>query len=185
MESTQTTAETKQRTKFEISIGTVEVFAIAGDSLNILSPNGSSPWVMLTMKHVNDRWEATSTPGYLIAGKETPAPPALVDELVTLGRTWAESHPEEFERAGIKEYDDLIESCCEGLDRLLAELQETENDLRLMIAEPEVVRQAPAMLRSRLEDAEKMVHAMRLQTEAADEAISDAAYEESDEGEQH
>src|SRR6267154_2458798 len=102
-----------------------------------------------------------------------------------LASNWARSHPEEFERAGIKEYDDLIESCCEGLDRLLEEQQETENDLRLMIAESEVVRQAPAMLRSRMEDAAKMVHAMMLQTEAAAEAMSDAAYEESDEGDQH
>jgi hypothetical protein len=186
MESTQNTRTETAKFEVEISIGLVNIFAIARDSLNILSVPHSSPWVMLTLTLQHGRWIATtSSPGYLIGSKKTPAPAGLMAELVTVGGNWAIAHPEEFERAGIEEYDNLIESCCEGLDRLLEELQETENDLRQLIAEPEVVRQAPAMLRSRLEDAEKMVHAMRLQTEAADEAISDAAYEESDEGEQH
>jgi hypothetical protein len=184
MESTQAT-ETKEPTEFEVStsVGTVRIFATARDRLNILSAPDSSPSIMATIEF-NDRWEPKSSSAYSIKDS-TLAPASIVEELVALAGNWARSHPEEFERAGIKEYEDLIESCCEGLDRLLAELQETENDLRLMITESEVVRQAPAMLRSRLEDAAKMVHAMKLQVEAAAEAIDDAACEESDEGEQH
>jgi hypothetical protein len=105
--------------------------------------------------------------------------------VVKLARDWAIAHPEEFERAGTGEFSSIVSSFDEAFARLVEELRETENGFRAVLDEPEFKRQAPAMLRSRVEDAAKMVHAMKLQTEAAAEAIHDAAYEESDEGEQH
>jgi hypothetical protein len=180
MESTQSTAETKQRTKFEISIGTVEVFAISRDSLNILSVPGSSPWVMLTMEHVNDRWESTSTPGYSIAEeKQTPAPPALVEEIITLGRNWAIAHPGEFEREAAEEFDHLIGYIVEdSFGAALWKMEEAAEDLKEALNHPEFMRRATAVLRSRIEDAAKMVHTMKLQMEAAAEAIGEAAGDE-------
>jgi hypothetical protein len=186
MESTQTTAETKQWTKFEISIGTVEVFAIDRDSLNLLSPNNSSPWVMLTLARHHGRWIATtSTPGYSVAGKETPAPAGLMEELVTLGGNWAIAHPEEFEREAAEQFEHLIGYIVEdSFGAAIGAMDEAEEDLTEALNDPELIR-APAMLRSRVADAAKMVHAMKLQVEAAAEAIDDAACEESDEGDQH
>jgi hypothetical protein len=181
MESTQST-EIKEPIEFEVrtSIGTVRIFATARNRLNILSPENSSPWIMATVERSGDGWRLDSRPGFLINGKEQPAPPTLADELVTLGRTWAESHPEEFERAGNREFSIMLESCDEMFDPLLEELQRTEHDFRSMLAEPEFMRSAPAMLRSRFEDAAKMVHAMKLQVEATAETIDDAAEKEED-----
>jgi hypothetical protein len=165
-----------QSSKSKSPSGLVNIFATARDRLNILSVDHSSPSVMVTMERRADRWEPTSTPTYSIGWKpSTPVPAALTDELVTLGRDWAKAHPEEFGRAGNREFSSMIGSFDEAFDQLVEELQETENDFRGMLAEPEFLRQAPALLRSIVEDAAKMVHAMRLQTEAAAEALADAA----------
>jgi hypothetical protein len=176
-----------ESTQFEVrsSIGFIRIVATARNRLNILSLPNSTPSMMATIEF-DDRWEPTSTCAYSALGySSTPAPTALVDELVTLGRDWAIAHPEEFERAGTDEFSSIVSSFDEAFDRLVEELQETENGFREVLDEPEFKRQAPAMLRSRIEDAAKMVHAMKLQVEAAAEAIDEAACEESDEGDQH
>jgi hypothetical protein len=64
-------------------------------------------------------------------------------------------------------------------------LKEAQEDLSQALENPEFVRQASDTLRERVQDAVKMLPAMSLQTEAAAEAIDDAACEESGEGEQH
>lgn len=118
------------------------------------------------------------------ARETSPVTSRVSRRVVTLSREWARAHPEEFARAGINEFSSMVGSFDEAFDQLLDELQETENGFREMLAEPEFKRQASDMLRSRVEDAAKMVHAMKLQAEAAAEAIHDAVYE-SDEGERH
>jgi hypothetical protein len=39
---------------------------------------------------------------------EVPVAPALVDELVTLGKQWALAHPEEFEKASREEFRSIL-----------------------------------------------------------------------------
>jgi len=177
-----------ESTQFEVrvSIGPVHIFATARDRLNILSVPNSSPFVMLTMERHGDRWELEAESPYYSVGigkKQTPTPPGLANELLTLGRNWAESHPEEFERAGISEYSSIIDSFDEILDELVDELRKTEKAFREILDEPEFLRLASADLREKVQDAMRMVHAMKLQCGAAAEVICDAACEESGEDE--
>jgi hypothetical protein len=176
LESTHS-SEAKQRvgSEVEISIGTVRIFATARDRLNILSPNNSSPWVMATVERSAHQWHLDSPPGFSINGKQQTAPSTLADELLTLGRTWAESHPEEFEREGDEEFDHLIGYIVnDSFDAVLEKMEEAEEDLAEALENSEFVLQASAVLRNRLEDAAKMLHAMKLQIDAAAEAIDEA-----------
>jgi hypothetical protein len=185
MESTEDTQHDPAELTFETSAGPVQVMVMSRDGVAVRTASTGYPLIYLELERQGDRWELESDPPLYFDehGKKMVAPAALVEELVPIGRSWADAHPEEFEREGVEEFDHLIGYIVNNsFDPVIEKLEEAKEDLSEALKNPEFVRQASASLRERVQDAMKMIHAMKLQCDAASEAIDDA-YGESDEGE--
>jgi hypothetical protein len=177
MESAQNTLTESLEPTFQTSIGPVSVIVRSRNAFAVQQIEGY-PIVNLELERRGDDWELESDPPlYLVeSARKLPVPAALVDEFLKLGRTWAKSHPEEFERAGDEEFDHLIGYIVnDSFDAVLEKMEEAEEDLAEALKNSEFMLQASAVLRNRLEDAAKMLHVMGLQIEAAAEAITTAA----------
>jgi hypothetical protein len=159
------------------SIGPLNIKACARDYFNVINPAGTYPLVLFSIERHKDGWRAHSSHLYEPkAGKKGQASPALIEEIFALGTQWANAHPEEFERAGRKEYRQIVETAVDfTLDEALKELRETRKDLRSILDEPEFMRHAPPALRESVRNAAKMVRSMKKQLNAAGKAIIAAA----------
>jgi hypothetical protein len=104
----------------------------------------------------------------------------LIDELFTLTTGWANAHPEQFERASVEDFDDLISYVVhDEFDQVMETLKRVELDVTKVLqgddySGGELAFHAPPHLLELIENAAKMLHVWSLQIEAAEEAISAA-----------
>jgi hypothetical protein len=180
MDSTQNISG--EPAEFNTSIGIVRIQAEAGDGFSVRTVGDAHPLIYLAISpDDDDHWEMDRAPLYYAKdGEKAVPPPALIKELFELGTRWADAHPEEFERAAARDFDDgLSHATHYCLDQVLETLKATEEALTKLLAGEDAFGefnlQAPPPLREVVENAAKMFHAMGLQAEAAGEAIREAA----------
>jgi hypothetical protein len=171
--------------KLKTSIGIVHAEAEGRDRLTLKSPHQlreARPYLWLTLARDGDLWEFTEPPLYHPEPaeneciKEVRMPPALAEEILTLGRDWAASHPDEFERAARAEFDDmLIEIVDETFDEITRICSDATKRFRRILDAPEFANYASTPLRRRVQKEAQRLRVMRLQVSGAAKAISTLA----------
>jgi hypothetical protein len=143
------------------------------------------PHVYLTLARTGDRWELESddhSPALYTAYKtKVPMPPALLDELVKLGREWAIAHPEEFERASREEFEFHSGVITDVFTGLLVTLQDGLKSIKKSIEDTDFVRLGSPELKQRAAETARMFRAMKLQVKGLAEAYRKAEGNPTDE----
>jgi hypothetical protein len=175
-------------TEIKTSIGIVYVEADTRDCFHIrsfpsfpLQLDEKLPYLWLRLERRGDCWEFEERPPkYRPEGKESisevPMPPALADELLTLAREWAASHPEAFEKAARAEFDDhLLYIVDETFGELARICSAAAKHFHEILDEPEFGNFATTPLRRRVQREAQRLRSLRSQASGAARAINTMA----------
>jgi hypothetical protein len=174
--------ESVEQIELKTSIGIVYVEAGGRDWFSIQGPFVSEPHehderafphVHMTFDNRDGQWAPERNPAYYAETRiSAPMPEALLSELSTLGIEWADGHPEEFERAGRADFDDLIGYITQDtFNDLLHTFKEVSEHFRAVLSEPEFERYASTALRRRMKQEAQRTRVMRSQISGAAKAI--------------
>jgi hypothetical protein len=182
-----------EKAEFETSIGPVRMNVESPDWLAVETAGtfvelgkkefahlGRWPYVYVSLVREDGDWKLDTSKDYPFlhtdVDTEVPVPQSLIDELVTLGREWAKSHPEEFEQVRRKEFTDLVSATTDfTFEQILEGLRLGQDDLRSILEAPEFKHRASSQLVRRIKKESQRIRVMRLQIVGAARAIKTLA----------